>query len=147
MGNRVLLCVSLALFSSCQVAEKPAVTESRATVTPPDRPQPPVAASPGSAVRTSIGFRSRSNLDEHFAKHGAEFRGMSKSQYLLAAQTLRDSQVGGDIEEIVRTDGTTSRFDKGSGAFIALNRDGTIRTFFKPNDGERYFRRQARRSH
>ena len=28
---------------------------------------------------------------------------------------------------------------------IAFNRDGTIRTFFKPNDGERYYRRQAER--
>ena len=72
---------------------------------------------------------------------------MSKAQYLLAAQTLRDAPVGGDIEEIVRSDGTASRFDKASGAFIAFNHDGTIRTFFKPNDGERYFRRQAQRSH
>jgi pyocin large subunit-like protein len=100
-----------------------------------------------SSVRTSIGFRSGHYLAEHFAKHGREFRGMSKSQYLLAAQTLRDSPVGGDIEEIARSDGTASRFDKASGAFIAFNRDGTIRTFFKPNDGESYFRRQAQRSH
>ena len=27
----------------------------------------------------------------------------------------------------------------------AYNPDGTIRTFFIPNDGERYFRRQSRR--
>jgi hypothetical protein len=31
-------------------------------------------------------------------------------------------------------------------AFLAVNRDGTIRTFFKPNDGEAYFRRQASRT-
>ena len=37
--------------------------------------------------------------------------------------------------------------ERTSGAFIALNADGTIRTFFKPNNGEAYFRRQSTRSH
>jgi pyocin large subunit-like protein len=60
---------------------------------------------------------------------------------------LRDAPVGGDIVEVVRqSDGVISRFDRGSGAFLAADPDGTIRTFFKPNDGEAYFRRQARRS-
>ncbi|MEP6508294.1 MAG: hypothetical protein ABJC63_08705 [Gemmatimonadales bacterium] len=98
-------------------------------------------------VRTGIGFRSGKNLGEHFAKHGREFRGLSEQQYLFAAQTLRDRPVGGDVEEIVRGDGTLSRFDRASGAFLAFNKNGTIRTFFKPNDGEQYFRRQAQRSH
>ena len=57
------------------------------------------------------------------------------------------SPVGGSIEDIRRNDGTVSRFDRAIGAFLAFNRDGTIRTFFKPNDGEAYFRRQAPRVH
>ena len=35
--------------------------------------------------------------------------------------------------------------DQQTGAFIAFNSNGVIRTFFKPNDGERYWRRQAER--
>ena len=93
------------------------------------------------------GFHSRRQLDEHFAKHGQEFEPMTEQEYLRAAQALRDAPVGGAIEEIRRTDGTTSRYDRGSGAFIAFNADGTIRTFFKPNNGEAYFRRQAQRLH
>lgn len=96
--------------------------------------------------RSSIGFRSRSQFDEHFAKHGAEFGAVTRQEYLRAAQSLRDAPVGGSIEEVRRPDGTVSRYDRASGAFIAFNADGTIRTFFKPNDGEAYFRRQARRS-
>ena len=92
------------------------------------------------------GFRTQHLLDEHFAKHGGEFGGISESEYLRMAQSLRDAPVGGDVLEIVRPDdGVVSRFDKRSGAFLAFDRDGTIRTFFKPNDGERYFRRQATR--
>jgi pyocin large subunit-like protein len=94
-----------------------------------------------------VGFRSRQQLDEHFAKHGVEFGGIDKAGYLRLAQELRDAPAGGDILQIVRGDGTVSRFDRVSGAFIAFDSDGTIRTFFKPNDGERYFQRQAERSH
>ncbi|MEP6762816.1 MAG: hypothetical protein ABJB66_00830 [Gemmatimonadaceae bacterium] len=100
-----------------------------------------------SPANSEKGFRDRAHLDEHFAKHGAEFAGLNKAQYLGMAQRLRDAPAGGEILEIVRSgDGVVSRFDKRSGAFLAFDRDGTIRTFFKPNDGERYFRRQANRT-
>ena len=98
-------------------------------------------------TRPNVGFRSRAQFNEHFQKHGAEFGRVTQREYLRAAQTLRDAPVGGPIEEVRRLDGTVSRFDRASGAFIAFNADGTIRTFFKPNDGEAYFRRQASRSH
>jgi pyocin large subunit-like protein len=66
--------------------------------------------------------------------------------YVARAQALRDAIVGGDVLEIVRpVDGVISRFDRRTGAFGAYDPDGTIRTFFKPEDGEAYFRRQARR--
>ena len=90
-------------------------------------------------------FRSQALLDEHYAKHGAEFGSISKAEYLQLAQELRDSPVGGPILEARRPNGEFSRFDRRHGYFGAYNRDNTIRTFFIPNDGERYFRRQAER--
>lgn len=91
------------------------------------------------------GFRSRKQFEEHFAKHGREFGNISPDEYLHRAQALRDAPAGGPILEIAKPDGVITRFDKRSGAFGAYNRDRTIRTFFKPNDGERYFHRQAGR--
>jgi pyocin large subunit-like protein len=93
----------------------------------------------------SVGFETARKLDEHYDKHGAEFGHITKQDYLHQAQLLRDSAVGGPVIEARRANGGASRFDKQTGAFIAFNRDGTIRTFFRPNDGERYFRRQAER--
>ena len=84
-------------------------------------------------------------LDEHFDKHGAEFGRITKLDYLRQAQLLRDAKAGGPILEAVRRDGVITRYDRETGAFIAVNPNGVIRTFFKPNDGERYFRRQAER--
>lgn len=93
-----------------------------------------------------IGFVDERRLDEHYRKHGAEFGKITKLDYLHQAQLLRDTAVGGPVLETVRPDGVTTRFDRQTGAFVAFNRDGTIRTFFKPNDGERYYRRQAERT-
>jgi pyocin large subunit-like protein len=91
------------------------------------------------------GFRSRRTFDEHYAKHGREFGNISQAEYLQRAQALRDAPVGGPILEAVKPGGVFTRFDRRSSAFGAYNSDRTIRTFFIPNDGERYFHRQANR--
>jgi len=61
------------------------------------------------------------------------------------AQDLRDRRAGRSVLEFSRRDGVITRFDRKSGSFLAFNRNLTIRTFFKPNDGEAYFKRQQRR--
>ncbi len=120
------------------VAEEPATVASA----PPRAPGGTVAAG---GFGTAIGFRSPQRLDEHFAKHGVEFGAATRESYLRQAQSLRDAPAEGTILEVRRPDGVISRFDRRSGAFLAFDADGTIRTFFRPNDGESYFRRQARR--
>ena len=122
----------------------------------PEKPQPKPAA-PGSAVvaeavhpsadvaHPEVGFASQRKLREHYEKHGSELGAISKGEYLRQAQRLRDSPAGGNILEVRRSDGVVTRFDRKTGAFLAFDRDLTIRTYFRPNDGERYFQRQARR--
>ena len=99
----------------------------------------------GQGWGTSVGFADQRRLDDHYQKHGAEFGRITRQDYLRQAQLLRDAKAGGPILETVRRDGVVTRFDRDTGAFIACNPDGVIRTFFKPNDGERYFRRQSER--
>ncbi len=97
------------------------------------------------APASTVGFRSAGQLADHFAKHGAEFGAIDQDAYLRLAQGLRDAPVGGDVLEIARDDGVTTRFDRGTGAFVAFSADGVLRTFFRPADGEAYFLRQADR--
>jgi hypothetical protein len=94
-------------------------------------------------VAAGPGFRSRRLFEEHYTKHGREFGNISPQEYLARAQALRDAPGGGPILEARTPDGIISRFDRRSGAFGAYNPDRTIRTFFIPNAGERYFHRQA----
>ncbi len=93
-----------------------------------------------------VGFRSRERLTEHFRKHGREFRVKRADDYLRLAQILRDRPRGEEVLEFVRNDAVTCKFDRASGAFVAYNSDGTLRTFFKPRDGEAYFERQKSRA-
>jgi pyocin large subunit-like protein len=101
--------------------------------------------SAGKSWGAGVGFADTRRLEEHYEKHGAEFGHITKQDYLRQAQLLRDARVGGPVLETVRADRVATRFDRQTGAFIAFNPNGTIRTFFKPNDGERYYRRQAER--
>ena len=105
---------------------------------------PPAPAAPG--PRADIGFATPEKLTEHWRKHGREFGVATEEEYLRRAQALRDAAAGGGVLEGVQAGGRIIRFDRTSGAFIAFDPDSTIRTYFRPNDGEAYFRRKLRRS-
>jgi pyocin large subunit-like protein len=126
---------------------RPVVAQRDAgTGTPaPDRPRNEAPPAERRGWGATVGFASRERWQEHYDKHGAEFGRISAEEYLRRAQALRDAVPGGAILEVVREDGVITRFDRASGAFIAVNRNGIIRTFFRPNDGERYFHRQLER--
>lgn len=140
----VVLIIVVVLIQNYRRPERPASTGPARSEAPRIETGAPDARSRG-GPGSNIAFRSRTALEEHFQKHGREFGNVTMEQYLQAAQALRDAPVSGSIIELKRGDGVTTRFDRSSGAFLAFNRDRTIRTFFKPNDGEAYFRRQAAR--
>ena len=60
------------------------------------------------------------------------------------AQQLRDSHVGKNILEAKRPDGGGAKFDLKRGWFVAYDGDGTLRTFFIPSEGARFFEKQQK---
>ena len=135
------LSVALALFSAgCRSSNHPAPKQ-----TPGQQPSSGKDQAGAVSIHAEIGFATGRKFLDHYEKHGSEFGAVSQEEYLRRAQVLRDSPASGDILEAVRADGVITRFDRKTGAFLAFNPDLTIRTFFKPNDGERYFRRQSQR--
>jgi pyocin large subunit-like protein len=96
------------------------------------------------ALAGGRGFRTQHMLEEHFARHGRAFGAITQEQYLRAAQQLRDSRPGKNVLESRRPDGSGAKFDRRRGWFVEYDSDGTLRTFFIPNDGIRYFERQAK---
>ena len=141
MAILVVVLVVLRLYPQ---GSRPIATGSPESTDTETTTTPTTAAAPqGFGAR--VGFRSSERLHEHFEKHGAEFRGADESEYLALAQALRDARVSKNVLESIRSDGVVSRFDRASGTFVAFDADGVLRTCFKPNDGERYFERQAKR--
>ena len=59
------------------------------------------------------GFRSRAKMDRHFAKHGAEFGGVTEAEYLREAQALRGAPAGETVEESTRPDESATFFEFG----------------------------------
>lgn len=114
----------------------------------PPAAKPPAAKAPAAktAPTSKVGFTSRQSWLDHFEKHGAEFGKITADEYLARAQALRDAPLVPTVLEGVRSsDGVITRFDKKTGAFIAYHKDKSIRTFFRPNDGVAYFKRQLER--
>lgn len=130
----LLIALSL-LIAACRQASTPSQSAGKISETP----------KPAATVRAEIGFASRQKFLDHYDKHGSEFGSISKEEYLRQAQELRDRAAENGVLEVLRSDGVVTRFDKKTGAFLAFNDDLTIRTYFKPNDGEAYFHRQSKR--
>lgn len=96
------------------------------------------------AVAGGPGFRTPLLLDSHFARYGSQFGPINVQQYLHLAQRLRDASSGKNILISRRPDGGGSKFDMKRGWFVAYDGDGTLRNFFVPKDGVRYFERQEK---
>ena len=151
----VVLAVVVALYVAYtrQPAPAPTYPPATSTASAASRAAPgPASARPLPAARDDhgghgggAGFHSYEQWQEHFHKHGAEFGATDAQDYLRRAQALRDRPAGGAVLEMARPDGARCRFDRETGAFLAYNHDGTIRTFFRPRDGEAYFLRQRDR--
>ncbi len=135
------LCLAVLVVCACGSPQAPQaqVPQAKAAGEP--------AAAPTMVLRSDVGFASQQKLVDHYRKHGREFGPITMEQYLRKAQELRDRPAGGQVLESNRTDGVVTRFDRSTGDFIAFNRNGVIRTYFRPSDGEAYYKRQLQRKH
>jgi pyocin large subunit-like protein len=90
------------------------------------------------------GFRTPHLLEDHFARFGSQFGPVNIQQYLHLAQQLRDTPPGRNILISKRPDGGGAKFDLRRGWFVAYDGDGTLRTFFIPTEGVRFFEKQQK---
>ncbi len=100
-------------------------------------PSPPPAAAP--PPRQTWG--NLSSLEDHFQRHGADVAAKNADDYARKAWEFRQRARKGELLAKVDDDGVQRVFDPKSGLFAAYNRDGTTKTFFKP-DSRGYFERQ-----
>jgi hypothetical protein len=81
------------------------------------------------------------SLEDHFHRHGGDFKAKNADDYGRMAWEFRQRARREALPTKIDSDGVVRIFDPKSGAFGAYNRDGTTKTFFKPNSPG-YFERQ-----
>lgn len=106
----------------------------------PAKPAPQPAMAPP-ARRT---WGSPATLADHFQRHGADVGARDAEDYARKAWEFRQRAKAGELLVKVDEEGVQRVFDPRSGLFAAYNRDGTTKTFFKP-ESRTYFERQPGR--
>jgi len=84
-------------------------------------------------------------LDAHYDKHviqQREFGNISKQEYLHMARSHLNRKPGDDILEKVRPNGDRIIYNRATNEFRAVDKDGYVKTYFKPRDSINYFHRQ-----
>ena len=79
-----------------------------------------------------------------FDRHGRDFAAKSSDDYAAQAWRFRERAVAGRLPMKLDTDGTVRVFDPKTRAFASFNRDGTTKTYFRP-DNPSYWQRQPGR--
>jgi pyocin large subunit-like protein len=89
-------------------------------------------------------FRSKKLLNEHFEKHGSEFKGdfdySSAADYEKGASDVINNKEA--LHKTEAEDGDGVYYIEDTNEFVILSKDGYIRTYFRPNGGKSYYDRQ-----
>jgi YD repeat-containing protein len=95
------------------------------------------------AARGARRFANSARLRDHFLKHAREFNYETEGEYEKGASDFAEKTLNGEVQtKIDLSDGTIRGYDAKTNTFISISKDGTIKTFFKPAEGEKYFRGQ-----
>ena len=103
----------------------------------------PVTAVPtAQAPPTNRTWGYMASLQDHYDRHGADFQSKSPDDYAAQAwHFLQRAKAGELIMKWDDTDRSLRVFDPKTRAFAAYNRDGTTKTYFRPNSSS-YWGRQ-----
>ena len=83
-------------------------------------------------------FVSEELFKRHFAKHVSEFGNITAEEYLRRASAMSNMPVSDDVVQLVRSDGSVSKYCFSTNEFVVTTDDGDIRTYFKPKEMESY---------
>ena len=89
-------------------------------------------------------FRSKSLLNQHFSKHGAEFADdfgyTTAEEYERGASSVINNVAA--LHKTEKEDGDDVFYIESTNEFVVLSTDGYIRTYFRPDSGKKYYDKQ-----
>lgn len=93
-----------------------------------------------SNVQEAVLFRSVELLNSHYEKHGREMGYASAEEYLAGANAAINNSTA--LHKTQKEDGDDVYYVETTNDLVIVSTDGYIRTYFRPDDGVRYYERQ-----
>lgn len=125
-------------------AKTTAKTTKKAVKTTAVQTAEPTTAATADADYVEYRFRSKKLLEQHFEKHGGEFGDD------FGYKTAREYEQG--ASDVINNDEALNKTEKDDGdyvyyieatnEFVVLSKDGYIRTYFRPDQGKKYYDKQ-----
>ena len=131
--------------ATAEPTEKP-----KATATPkPEKTAKPTAtpkvtATPKpentAAAETTLKFRNKKLLDQHYEKHGKDMGFANAKDYEAAAAAVVANPDA--LHKIEKEDGDDIYYLEETNEFVVVSTDGYLRTYFLPDSGIKYYNKQ-----
>lgn len=91
-------------------------------------------------------YASTELLKKHYDKHLSEFGNISVDEYLKMANTIADTPPSDDVVQLIRSDGSISKYRFSTNEFVVITSDNKIRTYFKPRNKGDYWDEELERN-
>ncbi|MCH4072362.1 hypothetical protein [Pseudoramibacter sp.] len=83
-------------------------------------------------------FNTRT-ADDHFQRHGSQMGTNTKESYIAHAVKFANHVDRKNNVSFVDKKGTTYKYNKPSNTLVIVTKDGIVITYFKPENGYRYY--------
>ena len=124
--------------AATKTPEKPALPAKT------EAPEKNFEPSPLRAPPARLTWGNISTLRDHYERHGSDFAATSPEDYAAQAWRFLQRAKSEGLPAKLDPDGVIRVWDPKTRAFAAYNRDGTAKTYFKPESRD-YFQRQPGR--
>ncbi len=117
---------------------------AKPTSTPKPTATPKVTTTPKpentAAAETTLKFRSKKLLDQHYEKHGKDMGFANAKDYEAAAAAVVANPDA--LHKIEKEDGDDIYYLEETNEFVVVSTDGYLRTYFLPDSGIKYYNKQ-----
>ncbi len=114
---------------------------AKPTSTPKPTATPKVTTTPKpentAAAETTLKFRSKKLLDQHYEKHGKDMGFANAKDYEAAAAAVVANPDA--LHKIEKEDGDDIYYLEETNEFVVVSTDGYLRTYFLPDSGIKYY--------
>ena len=87
---------------------------------------------------------NKSTLYDHFYRHGSQVNADTKESYEAHAVSFANTIDRKNNVSFIDSKGSTHKYNKISGEYAVITKEGIVVTYFKPTEGYDYYKKQKK---